>query len=398
MATSYYSTGTVTLVNGSKAVIGTGTAWQLALITNGYIAVEAAGNLLPIASVDGDTEITAELAWAGASGIYSYAIQRNPQQLQDNAENSRTLSYLLSEIRNGTLFKYDAAGSLSDRAFHDAKPKGFSYLVLAGETALLYVKASATSGDWAGPFAYGTGPIGPEGPVGFLDFKGDYSSVTAYSANDGVRYNGSSWVALQSTTGNAPPTLPATENAYWSLLAVKGQDGLGTGDMQAVTYDPLAKAADAFASANHDYDNATSGLTATTTQTAIDELALEDIENDRLADMVQATVKGRASGAGTGQPTDLEADDLFTILGGLVPARPTSASGVVGQWVKIATAVSTALVLPAGGTWAYFYIVVNASGGAVNNPVCGAGVAAGGSTVQAAISNMILQGFAWRVT
>ena len=38
-------------------------------------------------------------------------------------------------------------------------------------------------------------------------------------------------MALQATTGNAPPTLPATENAYWSLLAVKGQDGAGTGDV-----------------------------------------------------------------------------------------------------------------------------------------------------------------------
>ncbi|WP_051680011.1 hypothetical protein [Pseudorhizobium marinum] len=230
MATSYYSTGTITLTNGSAVVTGIGTAWSTALIASGNIFVQAPGNPLPIATVDSDTQITAQLEWRGASGTYEYNIQLDPS-LANSALNASNLAYLLSELRQGTIFKYDAAGTLADRDLFNGRSKGFSYLVTEGESAFLYVKASATSGDWDGPFAYGRGDVGPEGPVGTLNPRGTYSGATAYAANDNVLYNGSSWVALQSTTGNAPPTLPTTSNAYWSLLAAKGADGAGIGDV-----------------------------------------------------------------------------------------------------------------------------------------------------------------------
>mgnify|MGYP001366422141 CR=1 FL=1 len=396
MATSYYDIGTITLTNGSKSVVGNGTAWQMALITGGNIFVQAPGNPLPIDTVDADNAITAELQWTGASGTYEYRLQRDSAYMKALDENSRNLAYLLSETRNGTLFKYDLAGPLANLPIHDGKPKGFSYLVLEGEAAQLYVKASDTEGDWSGPFAYGTGPVGPEGPVGFLDFQGEYNPATAYVANDGVRYNGSSWVALQATTGNAPPTLPTTENAYWSLLAVKGQDGSGVGDMVAATYDPRAKAADAFDSANHDYDNAVSELAADTVQAAIDELASQEISNVRLADMTQATVKGRASGAGTGEPDDLDAAALFAILGAQVPARPQAASGV-GQFIFVSTAAGDGYSLPAGGTWVWFLISVVVAQGLTQVTRSGGGVAAGGTTVLPGFSGEGKLGFAWRI-
>lgn len=251
MATSFYDVGSVTLTNGSAVVTGVGTLWQTALITNGFVAVEAPGNLLPILAVDSDSQITAEQEWTGDTGTYSYGILRQTDQMQDNAENSRALAYVISEIRNGTLFKYDAAGTLADRALYNERPKGFSYLVFAGTSAQLYVKASATSGDWSGPFAYGTGPTGPMGPAGFTNFRGTYAAGTTYIRNDGVYHNGSSWVALQTTTGNAPPNLPTTSNAYWSLLASKGTDGTGIGDMLKATYDPQNLQTDAFNRANH---------------------------------------------------------------------------------------------------------------------------------------------------
>ena len=69
--------------------------------------------------------------------------------------------------------------------------------------------------------------LGPTGPKG-INWQGDYSGATAYVEDDGVLYNGSSWRALGATTGNAPPTLPATSNAYWQLLARQGIDGAGT--------------------------------------------------------------------------------------------------------------------------------------------------------------------------
>tara|TARA_R110002020_G_scaffold53905_8_gene150500 strand:+ start:28246 stop:29517 length:1272 start_codon:yes stop_codon:yes gene_type:complete len=250
MATSYYSTGTITLTNGSAVVTGTGTAWSTALIASGNIFVQAPGNPLPIATVDSDTQITAELAWTGTTGTYSYQIQLD-QGLTNSAQNATNLAYLLAEMRQGTIFKYDASGTLADRDLFDGRSKGFSYLVTGGESAILYVKATNTSGDWAGPYAYGTGPQGEQGPIGTLNPMGTYSAVTTYAANDNVLYNGSSWVALQATTGNAPPTLPTTENAYWSLLAVKGTDGTGIGDMLKSVYDPQNLQVDAFARDSH---------------------------------------------------------------------------------------------------------------------------------------------------
>lgn len=64
-----------------------------------------------------------------------------------------------------------------------------------------------------------------------LNPRGIYSGATAYAADDLVIDNGSSWRARIATTGNAPPALPATSNTQWELIAAKGLDGTGTGDV-----------------------------------------------------------------------------------------------------------------------------------------------------------------------
>jgi hypothetical protein len=53
-----------------------------------------------------------------------------------------------------------------------------------------------------------------------------YNAWTAYVANDVVSYLGSSWTALQNTTGNIP-----TEWANWTLLAAKGTDWMWAWDV-----------------------------------------------------------------------------------------------------------------------------------------------------------------------
>lgn len=57
------------------------------------------------------------------------------------------------------------------------------------------------------------------GKVAYLS-KGAYSSSTQYEKNDVVTYQGSSYVSLQSTQGNAP-----TNTTYWQLIAEKGTKG-----------------------------------------------------------------------------------------------------------------------------------------------------------------------------
>ena len=57
-----------------------------------------------------------------------------------------------------------------------------------------------------------------EGP----NFTGAYDNGTTYNTGDSVSYNGSSYAALVSTTGNLP-----TDTTKWQLLASKGDPGGG---------------------------------------------------------------------------------------------------------------------------------------------------------------------------
>ncbi|MZT25620.1 hypothetical protein GT642_01365 [Butyricicoccus sp. BIOML-A1] len=70
----------------------------------------------------------------------------------------------------------------------------------------------------------------------------EYSAGKAYVPGNKVSFNGSSYVCTAATTGHAP-----TDTAYWLLIAQKGADGKGAGDMLASVYDPKGKAQDVFA-------------------------------------------------------------------------------------------------------------------------------------------------------
>lgn len=90
------------------------------------------------------------------------------------------------------------------------------------------------------------------------------------------------------------------------------------------------------------FDPATNQLSATA---AIGTPGIADnaVTNPKLADMVQATIKGRASGAGTGDPVDLTAAQVKTILAlastdisDFTEAAQDAALGVMGNTGRIA--------------------------------------------------------------
>lgn len=58
--------------------------------------------------------------------------------------------------------------------------------------------------------------------------RGGYSDTEEYKKHNEVRFNGSSYVALQDTIGNAPPESPQESNAFWELRAQRGVDGMGS--------------------------------------------------------------------------------------------------------------------------------------------------------------------------
>lgn len=69
-----------------------------------------------------------------------------------------------------------------------------------------------------------------------------YDAAKTYVPGNKVSFNGSSYVCTAATTGHAP-----TDTTYWLLIAQKGEDGKGAGDMLASVYDPKGKAQDVFA-------------------------------------------------------------------------------------------------------------------------------------------------------
>lgn len=77
-------------------------------------------------------------------------------------------------------------------------------------------------------------------------------------------------------------------------------------------------------------------------------------------------------------------------------AQPTAQTGAgVGQFVSLGIGTGTALVLPAGGTWAWWYKSENTTSG-VSTAVA-AGVNAGGTTIVAGTAGIASLGFAWRI-
>lgn len=82
--------------------------------------------------------------------------------------------------------------------------------------------------------------------------------------------------------------------------------------------------------------------------------------------------------------------------GNIPGPRPANAAGV-GQWYAFPGTADAAAVLPSGGTWAWFAVIVNSSSGAVSS-VSGAGISAGGTTVAGAAAGFYYIGFAWRIS
>jgi hypothetical protein len=64
------------------------------------------------------------------------------------------------------------------------------------------------------------GDPGPQGPKG-LNWRGAWDPASAYRANDGVRHQGTAWIALRESTGVVP-----AEGVDWTLAAADGEKGL----------------------------------------------------------------------------------------------------------------------------------------------------------------------------
>ncbi|MCZ8546265.1 hypothetical protein OOJ09_18915 [Mesorhizobium qingshengii] len=150
--TQIYSTGTVSVTNGSAAVVGTGTAWAVALVTGGVLNIEAPGNPMPIASVTDDTHLTGAVKWTGTTGTYSYAIVRESSDAASVVDLQTTVSRLLVTLSLAGIHP-DASGNLTDRAALSLTMGDKGYLFLHAEIGVAFAFYRWNGTSWEGPFA-----------------------------------------------------------------------------------------------------------------------------------------------------------------------------------------------------------------------------------------------------
>lgn len=74
--------------------------------------------------------------------------------------------------------------------------------------------------------------------TGGINMTGEYNSLATYNAGESVSYQGGSYAAIQTTSGNLP-----TDTAFWQLLAEKGDQGIQgiQGESFQETYETVSK-------------------------------------------------------------------------------------------------------------------------------------------------------------
>lgn len=260
---SHYNTGTATVAANGTVVTGQGTTWTV--LRKGDMFGTHVGDGVRILSVDSNTQLTLAHPWPGvAQTAAAYEIQRTPYDVgyleaietllrRWGGGNVDALSVLLGAPGMIPIFtgpgamelvpRHDLTSgvnvnakveNLAGRSAYDGESSGFSVLVgdIGDGRSAIYYKLSATSGDWSAP-AYLTGPVGPVSTVPGVVWRGAYSGGVVYAINDGVTFNGSSFRKLTTIgSGNAPSSAtPPVNNANWEVLAAKGIDGTGIGDV-----------------------------------------------------------------------------------------------------------------------------------------------------------------------
>lgn len=140
------------------------------------------------------------------------------------------------------------------------------------------------------------GPTGPQGETGLtgLVWQGEWSGATEYSLYDGVVFNGSAYIATQTSTNQSPDTA----TAYWSLLAEKGDIGLTgpTGATGATGVDGLSAyevaVADGYAGTEEQWLSSLVGPTGPTGESGRYEISATEptnpVEGDAWFDSTEA--------------------------------------------------------------------------------------------------------------
>jgi hypothetical protein len=230
-------------------------------------------------------------------------------------------------------------------------------------------------------------------PSGALFFNTTTNTMKVYSAGTWNAVVPSTVLSVAGRTGNVTLTMADITNA-----SANGRSLVTAADYAAMKTLLAITAADVT-------DSGSTGrsLLQSSTVAAVKAILgyiIDDIGS--LGTNVLATLKVAVNGAlglvrldAAGKLPAIDGSALTNLPTTGLATKPQTAAGV-GQWVTLGpAAVSTAVTLPAGGTWAYFVLAYNTAG--VNMTASTSGVAAGGTTVLTTNANTVAAGFAWRV-
>ncbi|WP_458760559.1 discoidin domain-containing protein [Afipia sp. TerB] len=197
-----YTTGTFTVVSGETTASFSGTLLESVAEQGDWILCD--GVVGYIDSVDSDTAVTFEQAWAGDSQTdAAYVLIKMSWLRYDPAITQAKVRDLIALLHAQGSFLF-VTGSEPDPAMGE---DGQYALKTNGGPWQLWYK---TGGVWE---AQGI-------PVG-TTFRGEWNSATEYFANDQVGHNGSTWGAIAGSTN----VEPGTDDEVWSLSAHAGADG-----------------------------------------------------------------------------------------------------------------------------------------------------------------------------
>jgi len=164
MADSTYHAGSISVAAGGLAVLGTLTAF-LSQVKPGDTLLKGNGFAV-IDAVPSNTSLTLATPWNGTmlTDEPDYRILRTGVGWHSAVEINARLTAIVAALEAGVGMKPDATGTLTDRALNNAAAKGFIFVRTDVVPFQIYIKASATSGDWAGPTSMQGSPGAPGTP------------------------------------------------------------------------------------------------------------------------------------------------------------------------------------------------------------------------------------------
>lgn len=169
MANEAYTDGSITLTEGSTAVSGTGTAWEVFGVGGGLLTADGLNEAIPISAVPSDGALT--LQWRSPVSLTTsnYAIIPFTAEQMRALWANRQLSQMIARAVGVNLARSAFGSVIGDRDAYDAEDAGFAFvLVEESEDPVLYLKLSDADADWSSAKPW-RGPAGEGGTPGTGD-------------------------------------------------------------------------------------------------------------------------------------------------------------------------------------------------------------------------------------